>query len=358
MSTETLTLVGIVAGVLVVFGGGLYWWFNRTPRINRDGDGRIPLFGAGFDVDVDGNPLAMQPVHTPPRRADEPPYPETRRGVEPPGGAGSAAASTAARNTGRPSFAAPVPPPSFPPPLMPPSPPRGVPVISAEDDLYGALPITPVPEPEAAPRPSERALPPERARPTVRTFTTSPADATTRAPVTNVSVPTAALSGAPEAQTTSARSASAGTATSVSASGATSVAANGVPGTMVEGHLLRFSVPAEGTLQFLPGRLEIAAGLDAGREIRFVNVPGPQGTEVTFGRSDGELYRHIQLRDQTVSRSHARMRLVDGRWFLLNLSQTNPVVQNGRSLATGEERPVEDGDRIEMGEVLFTFRSR
>ncbi len=354
MSTETLTLVGIVAGVLVVFGGGLYWWFNRTPRISRDGDGRIPLFGAGFDVDVDGNPLAMQPVHTPPLPAGQLPYPETRRGVEPPGAAGSASA----RNATRPSFAAPTTPPSFPPPLMPPSPPKGVPVISPEDDLYGALPITPVQETEPASRPNERSLPPERARPTVRTFTTSPADLSARAPVTNVSVPPAALSGAPAAQTTSARSGAAGSSSSVSASGATSVAANGVPGTMVEGHLLRFSVPAEGTLQFLPGRLEIAAGLDAGREIRFVNVPGPQGTEVTFGRSDGELYRHIQLRDQTVSRSHARMRLVDGRWFLLNLSQTNPVVQNGLSLATGEERPVEDGDRIEMGEVLFTFRSR
>ncbi len=136
------------------------------------------------------------------------------------------------------------------------------------------------------------------------------------------------------------------------------VVGHGVPGTMVEGHLLRFSVPAEGTLQFLPGRLEIAAGMDSGREIRFVQVPGPNGTEVTFGRSEGELYRHIQLRDQTVSRTHARMRLEGGNWHLLNLSQTNPVVHNGRILSNGEEQPVADGDRIEMGEVLFTFRSR
>ncbi len=136
------------------------------------------------------------------------------------------------------------------------------------------------------------------------------------------------------------------------------VVGHGVPGTMVEGHLLRFSVPAEGTLQFLPGRLEIAAGMDSGREIRFVQVPGPNGTEVTFGRSEGELYRHVQLRDQTVSRSHARMRLDDGQWYLLNLSNTNPVVHNGRVLSDGEEQPLADGDRIEMGEVLFTFRSR
>jgi pSer/pThr/pTyr-binding forkhead associated (FHA) protein len=127
---------------------------------------------------------------------------------------------------------------------------------------------------------------------------------------------------------------------------------------MVEGHLVRFSVPQEGTLQFLPGRLEIGAGLDSGREIRFVHVPGPNGMEVTFGRSEGELYRHIQLRDQTVSRSHARMRLVDGHWYLLNLSQTNPIVHNGDIVSNGNEHLLTDGDRIEMGEVLFTFRSR
>jgi hypothetical protein len=127
---------------------------------------------------------------------------------------------------------------------------------------------------------------------------------------------------------------------------------------MVEGHALRFSVPAEGTLQFLPGRFEIGSGLDAGREIRFVHVPGPNGMEVTFGRSTGELYRHIQLRDKTVSRRHARMELRASRWVLRNLSATNPVVWNGRELVGEQEQRLDDGDQIEMGEVVFTFRSR
>ena len=136
------------------------------------------------------------------------------------------------------------------------------------------------------------------------------------------------------------------------------VHAHGAAGTMVEGQLLRFSVPAEGTLQFLPGRLEIASGNDAGREIRFVRVPGPNGTEVTFGRSEGELYRHVQLHDPTVSRAHARLRFAEGRWSLCNLSQTNPVIHDGNVLPTGEEQLLDDGARIEMGEVLFTFRNR
>ena len=121
---------------------------------------------------------------------------------------------------------------------------------------------------------------------------------------------------------------------------------------------MRFSVPAEGTLQFLPGRLEISGGADAGREIRFVRVPGPDGTVVTFGRSEGPAYRHIELREATVSRRHARLRLEGARWHLTNLSATNPVVHNGRLLDDREEQPLTDGDRIEMGEVVFGFRSR
>lgn len=136
------------------------------------------------------------------------------------------------------------------------------------------------------------------------------------------------------------------------------VVADGIPGSMVEGDRIRFSTPAEGTLQFLPGRLEISSGMDTGREIRFVRVPGPNGTEVTFGRNEGPLYRHIQLRDQTVSREHARMTHIDGRWLLTNLSKTNPVAHNGRILGLGEHQLLDDGDRLEMGEVIFSFRSR
>jgi len=136
------------------------------------------------------------------------------------------------------------------------------------------------------------------------------------------------------------------------------VSSDGVPGSITDGHSVRYSTPMEGTLQFLPGRLEISSGLDTGREIRFVRLPGPNGTEVTFGRNEGPLYRHIQLRDQTVSREHARMTLVDGHWLLTNLSNTNPVAHNGRVLSPGEHQALEDGDRLEMGEVVFSFRSR
>ena len=116
---------------------------------------------------------------------------------------------------------------------------------------------------------------------------------------------------------------------------------------------------ADGTLQFLPGKLEVIEGRDVGQELRFVRTPGPDGQTITFGRSEGPQYRHVQLQEHTVSRQHARMSLDGKTWTLKNLSRTNPVSVNG--LALSEEAPavvLRDGDRIEMGEVVFRFRSR
>ncbi len=126
------------------------------------------------------------------------------------------------------------------------------------------------------------------------------------------------------------------------------------------GETLRFALPDEGTLRFLPGRLEVVAGPDAGREIRFVAPPGAgDAVEISFGRNEGPAYRHVQLLARTVSRRHAVMTLSDGHWSLQNLSATNPVVLNARPLAPDEVAPLlVDGDRIEMGEVVFTFHSR
>lgn len=192
--------------------------------------------------------------------------------------------------------------------------------------------------------PVERAAEaPPRPRPVVREFVTSSAPPPSKAPLIERPI---------EAQIAPPPS------TPVPGPSAAVMSDEGVPGSMVEGHALRYSVPADGTLQFLPGRLEINTGLDTGREIRFVRVDGPNGIEVTFGRSEGALYRHVQLRDKTVSRAHARMHFEDGTWYLENRSQTNPVVHNGVEMPATISRPLIDGDRIEMGEVIFTFRER
>jgi hypothetical protein len=129
------------------------------------------------------------------------------------------------------------------------------------------------------------------------------------------------------------------------------------PDSLVDGKTIRFHRPMDGTLQILPGRLDIVEGDEAGQTIRFVRT-SPE-VEISFGRTDGPAYRHIQLRAPTVSRKHALMRMQGTRWSIANLSRTNPVVVNGDELdAEGEARTLREGDRIEMGEIAFVFRER
>ena len=112
-------------------------------------------------------------------------------------------------------------------------------------------------------------------------------------------------------------------------------------------------VMASGTI------VQVVVGPETGREIRFVRSPNTGDTDVTFGRSEGPPHRHVQLLVPTVSRRHALMSLLDEHWSLQNLSATNPVTLNGRRLAPDEVVPLlVDGDRIEMGEVVFVFHGR
>jgi hypothetical protein len=133
----------------------------------------------------------------------------------------------------------------------------------------------------------------------------------------------------------------------------------GNTGQMVEGAHVRYFRPEEGTLEFLPGRLEIVSGGDVGQEIHFLRQVGEENATITFGRSEGPPLRHVQLLDPTVSRQHARLSFLGGRWHLANLSQTNPVSLNGTPIPqTGRALTLQDGDRLEMGAVTFLFHDR
>jgi hypothetical protein len=83
---------------------------------------------------------------------------------------------------------------------------------------------------------------------------------------------------------------------------------------LVQGSQVRFFRAEEGTLEFLPGRLEIVGGEDVGQEIHFARQVGETTATLTFGRSDGPPLRHVQLLDPTVSRQHARMTWDGNRW--------------------------------------------
>jgi hypothetical protein len=130
-------------------------------------------------------------------------------------------------------------------------------------------------------------------------------------------------------------------------------------GQLVEGTHVRYYRAEEGTLEFLPGRLEILSGGDVGQEIHFMRQLGEEGATITFGRNEGPPLRHVQLLDPTVSRQHARLSFAGGRWHLSNLSQTNPVSLNGSPVPlTGRALTLQEGDRLEMGAVTFLFHDR
>ncbi|HEX5831553.1 MAG TPA: FHA domain-containing protein [Gemmatimonadaceae bacterium] len=114
---------------------------------------------------------------------------------------------------------------------------------------------------------------------------------------------------------------------------------------------------APGTLAMLPGRLEVVAGEARGHDIRFVRTSTNGEQQVTIGRGEGPPYEHVQLRAPTVSRRHARLCYREGLWSITNLSSTNPLLVNGVPLTPGgSARELDDGDMIEMGEVVFRFR--
>ncbi|MEP7383053.1 MAG: FHA domain-containing protein [Gemmatimonadota bacterium] len=124
---------------------------------------------------------------------------------------------------------------------------------------------------------------------------------------------------------------------------------------LIHGNALRFHRPADRSRPFLPGHLQVIEGADSGVEVRFVRLAQQEEPIITFGRSEGPPFRHVQLLEPTVSRAHARMSFdVDG-WSLTNLSRTNPVLVNRIALADEEPVPLQDGDRLEMGALVFRY---
>ena len=120
---------------------------------------------------------------------------------------------------------------------------------------------------------------------------------------------------------------------------------------------MRFFRPTDEPVQLLPGRLEVLAGTTRHREIRFVRIPG-EPLQLFVGRDPGPSPQYIGLGAATVSRRHARFAYADGQWLVKNLSQTNPVVINDDELSnTDGERPLVDGDRVELGEVILVYHA-
>jgi FHA domain-containing protein len=110
-------------------------------------------------------------------------------------------------------------------------------------------------------------------------------------------------------------------------------------------------------VQVLPGHLEVEVGSNVGEAIRFMRVKG-EPADITIGAAEGPRHRHIKLPAETISRTHARMQYHDGRWRITNLSANNPTLVNGQELgASARTRLLDDGDMIQIGEMLLRFRA-
>lgn len=118
---------------------------------------------------------------------------------------------------------------------------------------------------------------------------------------------------------------------------------------------MQFVRPTDEAVQLLPARLEVVSGMSPQQVIRFVRVPG-KPAEMILGREVASSPQQVTLTSSTVSRRHARVTYDDGRWLVTNLSHTNPVVVNDHALEDFEgPRPLLDGDRIELGDVVLRF---
>lgn len=120
---------------------------------------------------------------------------------------------------------------------------------------------------------------------------------------------------------------------------------------------IRFIRPVDDAVQLLPARLEVIEGKTPHKEIRFVRIPG-EPVHVILGREVGLTPHYIGLESPTVSRRHARFDFADNQWVVKNLSRTNPLVVNDDEMFdTDVARPLADGDRLELGEVVLRFHA-
>ena len=125
----------------------------------------------------------------------------------------------------------------------------------------------------------------------------------------------------------------------------------------IEGSVIKFHAPPPDTLKLLPGYFEIVGGETKLEEIRFFQISEEPVIEITIGRLPGEPYRHIQLQSHTVSRKQAKLVYKNGIYSLINHAPetSNPTLINGGEMKEDESRILEEGDRIEMGEVELIY---
>jgi len=130
------------------------------------------------------------------------------------------------------------------------------------------------------------------------------------------------------------------------------------PVEMLDGDTIKIAIPPDDTLVLLPGRLEVVSGDNAVKEIRFHRTKKQENADITFGREAGPIYSHVQLKPMTISKKQAKMIWKNGKYTLINYSTTNPTKVNDTPMEKEGTMTLEDGFRIEMGEITFIFHEK
>lgn len=90
--------------------------------------------------------------------------------------------------------------------------------------------------------------------------------------------------------------------------------------------------------------------------LRLVKGPGApkdfalELAEVVVGRG---LDAHITIDSESVSRRHARLQLVDGRYAIEDLGSKNGIFINGEPTRSAG---LVDGDSVQLGDALFVYQ--
>jgi pSer/pThr/pTyr-binding forkhead associated (FHA) protein len=79
------------------------------------------------------------------------------------------------------------------------------------------------------------------------------------------------------------------------------------------------------------------------------HVFGLEGSSMVIGRADAPGVQVPIRGDPYVSRRHAEIIEIDGRWGVRDLDSTNGTTLNGTALVRTEVTPIEAGDVIELG---------
>jgi len=107
----------------------------------------------------------------------------------------------------------------------------------------------------------------------------------------------------------------------------------------------------------MDAKLVIERGGKSGAEFRLV------GPEAIIGRWDADngVFPEVDLdthdHEAKVSRRHARIKVLDGKYVVEDLGSTNGTyINRGRRLLPGMPQPVDDGDEIIVGKTFLRFR--